>query len=232
MQSAAGAMLRNHQEATFMNRLRSAWTSVLVVSLMLSLAACTEEKAVQHGPGTALVLIDMQTDYLNPQGKMPIAQNQSAPLIKTVNSLIQTARQRAFPVMYTMDQFSQFWLLHNIEHNFAAIRYSPGQKLDPQVDDFAGPYFTKDSENAFDNPEFASHLEGLDCGNLVIAGVFAGKSVLSSVKSALAAGYNVTVIGDAVGASSDEARSAALDELKAAGAKIETSAEFIGSAGA
>jgi len=215
-----------------MIRPKSALIAAAMLCLMFSLSACEENESVNRGPGTALVLIDLQTDYLSPDGKMPIAQDQAAPLIKAVNSIVQTARAQAFPVMYSMNQVSQFDFLHIIKHGTAAMRYSPGQMIDPQVDAVAGPYFAKSSRDAFCNSEFSNHLDILDTGNLIVAGVYADKSVLATVKTAIAKGYKVTVISDAVGASSDQARDTALDELKSAGAKVETSAEFIAAAGA
>jgi nicotinamidase-related amidase len=216
-----------------MIRPKSALMVAAILCLMFVMSACEGENAnVNRGPGTALVLIDLQTDYLSPDGKMPIAQNQAGPLIKAANSLIQAARAQAFPVVYAMNQVSHFDFWHIIKHGTAAMRYSPGQLIDPQVDSVAGPYFAKSSQDAFCNSEFSNHLDALDSGNLVVAGVYADKSVLATVKTAIANGYKVTVISDAVGSSSDQARDTALDELKTAGAKVETSAEFLATVGA
>jgi len=210
-----------------MIRPKSALMVAATLCLMFVLSACNGENAnVNRGPGTALVLIDLQTDYLSTSGKKPIAQDQIAPLVSAVNSLIQAARAQAFPVVYSMNLISQFDFFHIFKHGTAALRYSPGQMIDPQVDSVAGPYFDKSSEDAFCNSEFSNHLDALDTGNLVVAGVYADKSVLATVKTAIANGYKVTVISDAVGSSSDDARDAALEELKTAGAKVETSAEF------
>jgi nicotinamidase-related amidase len=210
---------------------KPALMAAMVLGLAFVVAGCEEKTQEHHGPGTALILIDLQRDYLLPDGKLPIAQDQREPLVKAVNALIAAAQERAFPVMYTMNQFSQFAILNNMAHGFAAIRYSAGQTLAPDVNQVAGPYFTKTSDDAFCNSEFVSHLAGLDSGNLVVAGVYADRSVLATVRSAIERGYTVTVISDAVGASSDAARDAALDQLKQAGAKVETSSEFLTSLG-
>jgi hypothetical protein len=115
--------------------------------------------------------------------------------------------------------------------NDAALRYEAGSALDPKLDGTAGVYFNKQHGDAFSNSEFGSHLEALNLGNLVIAGVFAGGSVAATALDAIKRGYKVTIISDAIAGSDDEARDKALAELKGAGAQIETSAQFIASLG-
>jgi nicotinamidase-related amidase len=110
------------------------------------------------------------------------------------------------------------------------MRYERGSELDPRIPGAAGIYLTKDTANAFSNPWLSTQLEStLSASHLVIAGVNADGAVLETARAAIARGYKVTVISDAVAAESDEARQAALNELKSAGAEIMTSAEYIAS---
>jgi biuret amidohydrolase len=201
-------------------------------AVIATMSACEREPhAVNKTGATVLVLIDYQEDFLDANGRMPIAQNQVGPILKVTNAMIAAARGRLVPVIYTMDQYSPFEAVGNISRNHSAMRYEGGSALDPRVDNYAGVYFTKGNPSAFSNSAFESQLEGLDCGSLVLAGVHADSSVIATAKNAIARGYKVTVISDAVGAASDERRDAALDQLKSAGAQVESSADFVASLG-
>ena len=202
------------------------------MSLTLMLGACAKSEPVDFkDPRTALVLIDFQNDYLRPRGHMAVAQSQVDPMLNAANAMIEAARKNAIDVIYVRDEFSRFEFIRNLLRNDAALRYEAGSALDPRLDGTAGVYFNKEHGDAFSNSEFGSHLEALNLGNLVIAGVFAGGSVAATVQDAIKRGYKVTIISDGIASASDESRDKALAELKDAGAQIETSAQFIASLG-
>lgn len=211
-----------------MRATRAALMFAATLSLTLMLGACAKSEPVDFkDPRTALVLIDFQSDYLHPGGRMAVAQNQVDPMLNAANAMIEAARKNAINVIYVRDEFSRFEFIRNMLRNDAALRYEAGSALDPRLDGTAGVYFNKERGNAFSNSEFVSHLEALNLGNLVIAGVYAGGSVAATALDAMRRGYKVTVISDAIAGSNDEARDKALAELKGAGAQIETSAQFI-----
>src|SRR5690348_6780018 len=57
------------------------------LSLMLMLGACAKREPVDFkDPRTALVLIDFQNDYLRPDGRMAVAQNQVDPMLNAANA--------------------------------------------------------------------------------------------------------------------------------------------------
>ena len=202
------------------------------LSLMLMLGACAKREPVDFkDPRTALVLINFQNDYLRPGGRMAVAQDQVDPMLNAANSMIEAARKNAIDVIYVRDEFSRFEFIRNMLRKDAALRYEAGSALDPRLDGTAGVYFDKERGNAFSNSEFGAHLEALNLGNLVIAGVFAHGSVAATALDAIKRGYKVTLISDAIAGAKDEARDKALAELKGAGAQVETSAQFIASLG-
>jgi nicotinamidase-related amidase len=204
---------------------------LVVIGLMMTLGACEEEHrpAESKGPATAILLLDFQVSFLSPNGPMAVAQDQIGPMIKAANAMIAAARKQVAPVIYIKDEFSPFQFVGNMSRGYAAMRFGPGSALDPRLDDYAGIYLTKDARDAFSNPYLDSHLKAINAGHLVIAGVHADRSVLETMRSAIALGYKVTIIGDAVASDTDEARDAALKQLKEAGAEIQTSDEFIAS---
>ena len=211
--------------------------AALIFSLMLGLgiavAGCETGPAPEpKGSVTALMLIGMQRDFLQPNGRRPVAPDQVEPMIKAANAMIGAMRKQPMPVIYIEDQYTPFQFAAGLSNGWSAQRYEAGSALDPRIDNWAGVYFQKQGKDAFRNSELISHLKIIDCGTLVMAGVYADASVLDTVGNALKRGYSVVVISDAVAAASDQARDDALNRIKQAGAKIETSGEFISSLGA
>jgi nicotinamidase-related amidase len=216
-----------------MKRARSILEFCLTLAIISVVSACGgERREIPKSSASALMVIDCQRDYLQAHGRMPVAQDQVAAMIKAVNSTIAAARKQAIPVIYTMNEFAPWDFIGNAKRNHAAARYTSGQTFDPRIDDTAGVYFTKDHHDAFSNKEVESHLAIIETSQLVFAGVYAESAVLDTAKQALKMGYKVTVISDAVAGASDAAREKALNELKSAGAEIKSSSEFISGFGA
>lgn len=211
--------------------------AALIMSLMLTLgiaAGCQGEFSPApepKGPGTALMLIDMQRDFLRANGRRPVAQSEVEPMIKAVNGMIDAMRKAPLPVIYVIDEYSPFQFVAGLSNNWAAQRYEAGAALDPRVNNTGGVFFRKQYKSIFNNDQFLLHMKIIDPGTLAVAGVYADSSVLVTVEQALKRGYHVIVISDAVAAKTDRARDAALSRMRQAGAKIETSAEFISSLG-
>lgn len=204
----------------------------IALALILGISACGERPEVPKNGGTALLVIDCQRDYLEANGRMPVAQDQAEPMIKNVNNLIAAMHNQAIPVIYTENEFPPWDFFGNLSRNYAASRYTAGQTFDTRLNDTAGIYLTKHRPDAFTNDQMQSHLGIINVSNLVLSGVFAEKSVLDTAEAALKMGYHVTVISDAVAGASDAERDKALNEMKAAGADVKTSSEFISSFGA
>jgi nicotinamidase-related amidase len=183
------------------------------------------------GTGAALLLIDLQRDYLQPDGRLPVAQNQVEPMIKAVNEMIAAMRKAPQPVIYVIDEFSAFQFGWGLSHDWAAQRYEAGSTIDPRVINTAGLFFRKQYRDIFKNDQFRLHLQIIDPGTLVVAGANIDSSVLATVEHAIRRGYRVIVISDAVAARDDQTRDAALNRMRQDGAKVETSAEFISSLG-
>jgi nicotinamidase-related amidase len=120
-------------------------------------------------------------------------------------------------------------LIDFLERHGATPRLWAGSQLDPRIGEWAGPYFTKTHDDAFRNSKLQGYLDMQRAGKLVIGGVFADGSVLATTRGAIQRGFHVVVISDAIGAHSDEDRENAIKALKDAGARVQTSAEFISS---
>jgi nicotinamidase-related amidase len=215
-----------------MRRLKRVASGLVICVMAFGLSACVKERLPLRGPFTALVLIDYQVDYLSPNGRMPVAQDQVDGLIKATNEMIAAMQHQPLPVIYTVNESSPFAALSDFSRNFAAMRFEPGSKLDQRINYSAGVYFAKDDLNAFANPQFDEHLQLIGAGHLVLAGTYAERSVATTAREAKRRGYGVTVISNAVASSDTQKRDAALQELRQAGIAVETSDQFIESLGA
>ena len=207
----------------------TAW--VVICVLALGISACIKERPPLRGPLTTLVLLNYQVDYLRADGRMPVAQDQVAGLIKATNNMIAAMKQRPSPIIYTINEFSPFQPLIDLSQNFSAMRFESGSTLDPRINYRGGVYFSNGEWNAFANSQFDQHLQLIGAGHLVFAGTYPERAALDTVREAKWRGYQVTVISDAVASSDAQRRDAALQALKEAGSAIETSDQFIASLG-
>jgi nicotinamidase-related amidase len=169
---------------------------------------------------TALLVLDLQKDFLQPTGRLPIYSQQVGPLLEATNHRIQTAAEEQTPIVYIVNQFDPFDL-NNLFRNFSALRGSPGSALDPRVIVPPGaPIVPKRAPDAFTNPRLTTLLASWSARRLLITGVFADACVAATATSALRKGFEVAVAADSVGAASDQARDRALSRLRSKGAYI------------
>jgi nicotinamidase-related amidase len=204
--------------------------TMAALAAVTALAGCGPRANIR-GDQTVVLLIDDQADFLAANGREPIPQNQAAGLIDATNAVIDAASKSDVPVAYMRDEFSQFDLIDYYEHHGAAPALWAGSELDPSVHEWAGPYFTKTRDDAFSNSRLQGWLAMQRAGKLVIGGVFADGSVLATARGAIARGFHVVVISDAIAAHTDADRDAAIKALKDAGAHVQTSQEFIADLG-
>ena len=206
-----------------MARVGSLLTVSAAIAALFMVSGCEGRPTKAQGGNTALMLIGYQADYLEANGRLPVAQDQADPMIAATNAMVDAARKSAVGVFYVVDDSSPFAFLSNHYRNDATPTLWDGLQLDQRADVFAGPAFAKEHRNAFSNSALEPWLNEQDVGRLIVAGAFVERSVLATVKAALRLGYKVTVVSDAVAGASDEWRDQALKSLKDAGATIETS---------
>ena len=204
------------------------WTALCAtLAAMVAIGGCEWNPIDGRGKGTALMLIGLQRDYLQADGRKPVAQDQVAPLIQAANAMIAAARADTTLVFYVRDEASPFQFISNHYRDYATPRLWGGSQIDPRVDAYAGPYFNKSRANAFCNDKLQTWLDEQNIGRLAIGGVYANHAVEATVRTAIKRGYKVTVISDALAAGSAEQRDAAINAMKSAGATVETSQQFI-----
>ena len=191
---------------------------------------------------TALIVVDMQNDFADPAGNLSV--RGGADIVPVVNEEIRRARDAGAVVAYTQDWHPEHtphfavdggvWPVH-------CVRETWGAELHPDLD-VAGPVVRKgsngeDGYSGFTMRDPASGattstpLEGLlrDAGvtQISVCGLATDYCVRATVLDALALGFQATLLADAVCAvdlaPGDGDR--AIDEMRAAGARIEANGE-------
>ncbi len=148
----------------------------------------------------ALLLIDLQHDYLSQPGLDPPAQA----LIHHVAGLLGTCRQAAIPVAYAItlvrpdgSNRMPHWRRRD---QWACVEGTEGAQMPPEIaprrDEavFPKPFFS-----AFANVELPAQLERWHVDTLVVGGVHTHGCIRATVLDAYQAGFEVWVAEEAVG---------------------------------
>jgi nicotinamidase-related amidase len=166
----------------------------------------------------ALLLIDFQRDFLDWSGKMPVARDQVSPVLSAAAQAIAEARKEGDLVVAIGNEFRPSDFLMNALRRHASIAGSEGARWTEKLPLEGIKYFPKWAGSAFVNPELGAWLRAQSVRTLVLTGVFARACVTATAKDALAKGYAVHILPDAVACKSDSSRARALGRLEARGA--------------
>ncbi len=187
--------------------------------------------AERLGPGSALLLVEVQLDFF-PGGALPVAD--AGRILPVLNRWLAAARERGVPVYASRDwhppRHPSFrseggpWPVHCVQDTPGAA-YHPRLELPPgSIPVSKGARFDRDQYSAFDETGLAERLARDGVKVLWVGGLAQDVCVRATVLDALAAGFEVHLLEAATGAVDPEAGAAALAEMRAAGAQIESGA--------
>jgi nicotinamidase-related amidase len=209
-----GERSRNFGAASTMAHCNHAPRRVIKVETM------NEHRLPIESPSTtALLVIDMQVDFLHEQGRLPVDRTRVPALVDSVNAAITEAQDRGALVVHIGNEFPRLSLV-NVFRKFAAIAGSPGAALDARVKHTGMPYLAKRRGDAFTNPELHALLGRAGTRRVLLAGVFANACVRSTARGALAHGYEVHVLPDCIASGSERSTTRALQAMRTMGAAI------------
>ena len=177
-------------------------------------------------PATALIAVDVQHDFL-PGGALGVPGGDAvvAPLVRAARAVGLVVRTRD---AHTADHCSfteqgGIWPVH-------CVAGTHGAELQPAIAALDGPLVEKattqgaDAYSGFDGTQLAELLREAGVTHVLVGGLATDYCVKATVLGALAAGFEATVLADAVAAVDVEEGDGrrALDEMVAAGARIAT----------
>jgi len=160
---------------------------------------------------TALVVVDMQVDFVSPKGKLPVPEAWKT--IPVIRRLIERARKAKAPIIFTQDwhraddpEFT-IWPSH-------AVGGTHGAKVIPQLKPLPKDYFVrKRTYDAFFGTDLDILLRQKGIRNLVITGTVANICVLHTAGSARLRGYEIVIPQDAISALNPFDQAAALRQV-------------------
>jgi nicotinamidase/pyrazinamidase len=192
---------------------------------------------VQYAPDAALIVVDVQNDFADPDGSLSVAGGEA--VVAACNAEIAAAGAAGARVLYTQDwhppstpHFAKdggVWPVHCVAGTWGADLH-PALRVDGPVvrkgsngeDGYSG-FTMRDPVGGGTIPTgLDATLRGLGVARVVIAGLATDYCVRATALDAHALGYGTTVLRAAVAAvdlqPGDGER--ALDELRAAGVAI------------
>lgn len=171
---------------------------ILLCFVPVIVVSCSTQRIANYNnPQKALVVMDMQLDFLGENPKMPI-ENQVEDLIKTVNDIIEDFNSKGYEIIYIRSAFSKNDIANSFR-NKAAIEGTTGIEIDPRINIVSENIFDKKHSSAFSNKDFENYLIKNQINELYIIGLMAEGCVYKTAISGLDRKYAVNFIENAVG---------------------------------
>jgi nicotinamidase-related amidase len=197
---------------------------VILIALFLICTGfnfATKGSSIQkyENPKTALLVLDMQEDFLGENAKMPINKEQIPAITAVVNDLIDDFEKNSQMIIYVKSEFPKHALGNRIRH-YSAIGGTPGTEIYGKIKIIGNTVFSKQDPDAFSNPDFEKYLITNQVNQLVITGVYANQCVLYTTLGALNRNYQVKFVKNGVGDSSAKEVSKACETVKKKGGEV------------
>jgi maleamate amidohydrolase len=174
---------------------------------------------------TALIILDIQKDFLGDQARMPVAKHQVSPIIDCINTMIEKTKKAEISIIYVGNEFEKTQFISNWFRNNAALKGSLGAQLDERLQIINDLYFSKNRGDALSNSKLFNFLKANHIEHLILVGLFLEGCVTATAKGAMRRNFKVTVIRDAVASATDKKRDESLRKLGSCGIRILDSSE-------
>ncbi len=203
----------------------------------MNLAANVSKRQLRPSAADALVLVDVQNDFL-PGGALAVPAGDG--VLKPLNRRVAAFERAGLPVFATLDwhppghcSFREAggpWPAHCIAGTWGAE--FPARLVLPATVRIIskGQNSMRDAYSGFQGTGLEQQLRDLHCQRLFVGGLATDYCISATVKDALASGFAAVVLRDAISAVNlqpgDGAR--ALEEMSAQGARLASVEEVIG----
>ncbi len=177
---------------------------------------------------TAVLPLDLQNDIV-------AATPNVEPILKNVNSVLDSARDRKVPVVYVTVSFTEGYpdapvkthpLYQMVSENRMVLAAESGGQIHasvtPKQDELV---LNKTCVDPFVTTRLAQHLQMLDVNTIVVMGVWTNFAVEATARTAADMGYRVIVVRDACGSNSDENHEFSMSNLMPMFATVVDAAE-------
>lgn len=176
---------------------------------------------------SALILIEMQNDFLSPKGKLNhlVADVvEKTDIIKNANRAINLARKKGIPIYWIPIQFSNGHqeigsnpkgILKIVKDNDAFVRESWGAKIHEEMEYSKNDLVIngKSSICAFSGTNLDHILRNNQIDTILLGGFLSHVCVTSTMVSAYDKGYDVITLTDSVATAGQEAQDKVIEHI-------------------
>ncbi len=153
--------------------IRTIILGLIVLNVLSGCVPYTKGEPISTGLQSkpALIVVDMQKDFIYPTGRLPVDQQQAQAMIQPINELINRFKRNDLTVIYVGNEYPEATFIVKWFLNCATLKGSAGAELIPEIDRINDLYFPKDQSDAFSNPAFDQLLRNLNISEVIITGV-------------------------------------------------------------
>lgn len=144
----------------------------------------------------ALLVIDMQNDFLWEQRKPQFSYKDVDGLVARVNGAIRQYQTNGAEIVYIAQIVQNIWT-NRLLFGFA-LRGTEGAKLYSKLEVTSRHYFEKSLPSAFSSKAFAAFMDAGQYDSVAICGIDEGGCVSATAKAAAKRGLKVTMLTDCV----------------------------------
>lgn len=176
----------------------------------------------------ALLLIDLQIDFLSDGGRMPVDSASAERVISAANRLIAFHERRRWPIVLVCSNYKHYTLVGNCLRKYAAMEKSEGSMPDPRLIFSQPPVtFPKSRSSAFANPYLTEYLKQKLVDRVVICGVYTEGSVRATAEDARLIPLEVVLVADGIASREAVRYTWALSRMEQEGMWILTLDEYL-----
>lgn len=177
---------------------------------------------------TVLLLIDLQRDFLEREGRLPVPPADAERVIAVANRMIEHAQKAGWKMIWVKNEFLRRQWIGNFFRKHAALEGSSGAEIDPRIRCTADfPMVVKCHANAFANPRLEAALKEAAPERIIVLGLMTDECVQETTKGAIGRGYPVEVVADGIATMDEAGQQKGLANLRQAGATLRPSAEIL-----
>lgn len=193
---------------------------------------------IGYDPGSALLIVDVQNDFADPDGSLSVAGG--AEIIGRINEEVQLAFEASATIVYTQDWHPPStphfetdggpWPVHCVQDSWGAELHPQLQVAGERIrkgqhgEDGYSAFSMRDAQTGEERPtELEQLLRDRGVGRVIICGLATDYCVRASALDAQRLGFDTTLLTDAVAAVDLEPGDGerALAEMAAAGVHLE-----------
>jgi capsular exopolysaccharide synthesis family protein len=225
--------------------LRTAWNrlGIAVIAIattnFVSLGSCwrasqrntalRRSKLSSAQPRKALLIVDVQTDFVEAAGLYALPRATTDRLIDQINHIARMIHDTGTIVVYIQQEFDsgRAKLAARLALGRKAGDAASQNRLDPRIESGGRYFLATNFADAFSNPKLENFLRSREVDHVFMVGIEGLLSIQQTAKSALRRGYSVTFIRDAIATASEKAWQRILTKYETEAAFAISSQEFI-----